>query len=159
MQHCEEAFDSRCRSRRRFQVKDWPLAIALCCAHTVGCADQLPARHPVNGQVLQAHKPLAEAMVVLHPKEGSFAAAQKPIAYTDAAGRFNMTTFQQGDGAPAGQYWITVELRAPRQAGEEVVRDGRNMLPPRYAMPNTSGLQVDVKVGANEIPPIDLPLK
>lgn len=132
------------------------LQIAALLAAAAGCGEAGVTCHPVKGQVLQGNKPLGEAMVVLHPQGGDGALKQKPIAYTDADGRFRMTTFQSNDGAPAGPYAITVELRAPRTVGEEVVRDGRNLLPPRYADPATSGLKVDVVEGENVIPPIDV---
>jgi hypothetical protein len=132
------------------------LQIAALSVAALGCSEPEVTCHPVSGQVLQAKEPLAEAMVVLHPLDAATTLEQKPIAYADADGRFWMTTYQSGDGAPTGAYAITVELRAPRSAGEEVVRDGRNLLPPRYASPETSGLKVNVVDGENIIPPIDV---
>ena len=125
---------------------------------TAGCSESRPTCYPVHGQVTQNKKQLAEAIVVLHP-QGRSPTAQKPLAHTDADGRFQVTTFAPGDGAPPGSYAVTIELRAPRQAGEEIIRDGRNLLPARYANPATSDFTVDVKEGENEIPAIDLPLK
>jgi hypothetical protein len=101
-----------------------------------------------------AGKPLAEAMVVFHPVEGSVEGDHKPLAYTTDEGRFDMTTYLTGDGAPAGKYEITVELREPRVVGEETIRDGRNLLPPKYSRPDTSGLTCTVAEGENELPPI-----
>jgi hypothetical protein len=40
--------------------------------------------------------------------------------------------------------------------GEELVRDGRNLLPARYSRPETSGLQYEVVVGENQVPPLAL---
>jgi hypothetical protein len=129
------------------------LALAL-----VGCGEAGPVCHPVRGQVVQNGRPLAEAMVVLHPaNEGEV--SQRPIAYADAEGEFAVTTLKSGDGAPAGRYHITVELRAPRLAGEETIRDGKNLLPARFSDPATSGLSYEVKPGDNLIPPIAVPAK
>jgi hypothetical protein len=132
---------------------------AIAAAPLSGCGsnDHLPPRFPVRGQVLQAGKPIADAIVTLHPSSSSPDLTQRPIAYSDAEGRFSMTTFETGDGAPTGKYAITVEWRAPRTVGEEVIRDGRNLLPPRYSEPETSKLNVNVTEGDNEIPPIDIP--
>jgi hypothetical protein len=130
----------------------WGGIIAL-----AGCSGSTgPVCYPVQGQVTLDGKPLVEAMVVLHPLSGMVDGGQKPIASTDAEGRFATTTFQSGDGAPPGDYAITVELRAQRMAGEELIRDGRNMLPPRYARPESSGFRCTVGEGENELPPIDL---
>lgn len=135
------------------------LSAGIVGALLAGCGSQenLPPRFPVHGQVLQAGQPVAEAIVTLHPNAPSPDLRQRPIAYSDAQGRFSLTTFQTGDGAPAGEYAVTVELRAPRTVGEEVVRDGRNLLPDRYSKPESSKLTFSVTEGKNEIPPIDIP--
>lgn len=110
----------------------------------------------MRGQVRQAGKPLAEAIVTLHPRDAPAEHSQKPIGYSDANGQFALSTYAASDGAPAGQYAITIELRAPRTVGEEVIRDGRNLLPARYANPSTSQLSATVTEGENELPPIDI---
>ena len=131
--------------------------IALAILAGCGAKNQLPARFPVRGQVLQAGKPVADAIVTFHPVSPAVGVAQKPIAYSDGEGRFSLTTFETGDGAPEGEYAVTVELRAQRMVGEEVVRDGRNLLPVRYGKPDTSKLTFKVAAGENEMPPIDMP--
>lgn len=130
------------------------LAIAVGCSAKTG-----PACFPVHGTVLLDEKPLAEAMIVLHPAGGDMEGKQKPVAYSDAAGRFAVSTRVLGDGAPPGEYSITVELRAPQTLGEETVRNGPNLLPSRYAQPVTSGLRCTVANSENELPPIDLTAK
>ncbi len=103
---------------------------------------------------MRGGKPLAEAMVVFHPLEPKSRIHPKPMAYCDEQGRFQLMTYQAGDGAPAGRYAITVELRAPRPIGEEIVRDGPNTLPARYGRPETSPLALQVVEGDNEVPPL-----
>jgi hypothetical protein len=123
----------------------------------IGCgsADEI-ACAPVRGQVLLGGKPLAEAMVVFHPLDQPPLKAPQPVAYSDGDGRFALTTLKTGDGAPAGRYAVTIELRAARLVGEELVRDGRNLLPPQYGNPQRSPLKCVVVVGDNEIPPINI---
>ena len=129
--------------------------VALWC---IGCGSPSgPACAPVKGRISFKGKPLAEAMVVLHRADGDVEGNQKPMAYTDATGAFELTTFSHNDGAPPGEYAITVELRAPQLVGEETVRNGPNLLPPRYARPESSGLNFTVTEGNNEIPPIEIP--
>ena len=122
----------------------------------VGCGPKQGVEcFPVSGTVLLNNQPLPEATVVLHPASG-VSEVQRPIGETDATGRFTLTTLQPADGAPAGEYQVTVVQRALVQKGEEMVRDGANQLPPRYAQPATSGLKVTVAEGTNELPPLQL---
>lgn len=115
-----------------------------------------PVCHPVEGKIIYQNQPLAEAMVVFHPVTAPTEKSPQPIATTDGAGRFELTTFKAGDGAPLGEYAITVELREPRQIGEEVVRDGPNLLPLKYALPAETPLRHKVIPGKNEVPEIKL---
>jgi len=128
---------------------------ALCwlagCSHSHG-----PECFPVRGQVSYKGKPLADAMVVLHRVGGDIEGNHKPIAYTSATGSFVVSTMRPGDGAPSGEYAITIELRAPQTIGEEVVRNGPNLLPAKYAVPASSNLKFVVERGENEIPAINL---
>jgi len=121
------------------------------CSHPKG-----PECVPVSGKISYKGKPLAEAMIVLHPLDGNVEGNHKPIARSAADGTFSLTTFKSNDGAPPGRYAITVELRAPQMVGEEVVRNGENLLPVKYSKPETSGLRVAVEQGSNEVPPINL---
>ncbi len=103
---------------------------------------------------MQDGKPLAEAMVVFHPQGDRPPDTPKPLAQCDEQGGFTLSTFHSNDGAPAGSYAITVELRAPRQVGEEITRDGPNLLPAGFADPQTTPLRYQVEAGENEVPPL-----
>lgn len=122
----------------------WPL-VAAAVVLAVGCSDGGRERFPVHGRVTFNGKPVAEAMVVFHRQAGVSDDRQKPIAVTDPNGTFALTTDRPGDGAAPGKYAITVELRAERMVGEELVREGRNLLPARYARPESSGLTCHVE--------------
>ena len=43
-----------------------------------------------------------------------------------------------------------------REDGDEVVREGRNLLPDKYRRPKTSGFEFTVRAGDNEVPVLDL---
>lgn len=94
-------------------------------------------------------------MVVFHPLEAQVTEAMKPVAYTDDGGRFRLTTDSPGDGAPAGDYAITIVCREKTRTGVEKVK-GRNLLPSRYSKPETSGLRYRVQEGKNELPAFEL---
>jgi hypothetical protein len=126
------------------------LVLVLLAASGVSCSSANGVRlYPVRGQVLYRGRPVAGAMVVLHPL-GQTAAGQKPLAYADAEGRFGLTTDRPGDGVPAGEYAVTVERREKTRSGAEKVR-ARNLLPARYSKPETSGLRCRVQEGPTEL--------
>ena len=95
------------------------LVLASVCL--VGCSGepQEPV-YSVHGQVLWEGQPLADALVVLHrlDRQGC-----NLTAHTDSAGRFEMTTYQPGDGDPLGLYAATVEYRELVQEGDERMRN------------------------------------
>jgi len=122
----------------------------------VSCSSSARVRlYPVQGQVVYNGRPVVKAMVVFHPLEELPAGVQKPIAYTDAEGRFRLTTNVPGDGALAGEYAVTVELREKTATGVEKV-GGRSLLPVRYSKPNSSGLRCQVQEGPNDLAPFML---
>lgn len=143
-----------------------PMAIArIPCAWAVlaviaGCSGETgPQCFPVRGEVRLDKQPLAEAMIVFHPLDSDEPEMQKPLAYSDHEGNFEVTTNQPQDGAPPGEYAITVELRELKQDGDVMIRDGRNLLPERYRDPAKSGLRFVVEAEPNEVPVIDLESK
>jgi len=135
------------------RVISWGLLLTVALA---GCGKRDVPTHPVRGQVHYRGQPVAEARIAFHCVDQSPQAANQPIAITDAQGRFTLTTMKQGDGAPLGEYAITIELRDLITVGEEQVRDGRSLLPERYRTPEKSGLRFRVGKGENEVPRIDI---
>jgi len=122
-----------------------------------GCGDAEPERvatYPVEAVVTFQGKPIPGAFVALHPKQPS-AEVPTPRASVNADGALIVTTFNGGDGAPAGEYIITVEWYKPIKSGADVV-PGRNVLPAKYASPQTSDLLITVSADTNKLPPIDL---
>ncbi len=133
--------------------------LLLVCPVFAGCGEALPTLAPVSGTITQAGKPVAEAKVTLFPQGERLAGLPLPIAITDESGNFSITTISSNDGALPGTYTVTVELRAPRRAGEELVRDGRHLLPPRYADPATSGIVKEVTAEPNQWETIELSVR
>lgn len=125
--------------------------VATSCSRSTG-----PVCYPVSGRIAFKGQPVAEAMVVLHRVGGDVEGHHKPIAYTRADGAFQLTTIKRNDGAPPGDYIITVELRTPKTVGEEAVRSGPNLLPAQYSKPESSNLKYSVVAGDNQIPTIEV---
>ena len=131
------------------------LLLAVTFVLLTGCSSAA-ARYPVHGQMLMQDQPVAEAMVVFHPQFETSPGDPKPLAITDAEGKFQLTTLHANDGALPGDYRITVELRQERVSGEEFVRDGPNVLPPQYAKAATTPLKFTVAAQNNQVPPLIL---
>ena len=96
-------------------------------------------------------KPLADAQVVFHPVDGA-ATAPKPRGKTDANGEFALTTYDGNDGAPAGQYRVSVELWKTVSSDTGPA----NQLPAKFADPAKSGLTATVNAGPTELQPFVL---
>jgi hypothetical protein len=65
--------------------------------------------------VLLDGKPLAGGIVILHPLEDVELGDAKPRALVDADGWFKVYTFRTDDGAPAGQYAVSILPKAPKR--------------------------------------------
>jgi hypothetical protein len=112
--------------------------------------------YPVQGQVLVKGRPAAQAQVTFHPVADGGPEAVRPVGHVDPQGRFRLTTYAEGDGAPEGEYRVTVQwFLATRVRGSDEHRSV-NYLPARYARAETSGLSATVTRGENNLPVIEL---
>jgi hypothetical protein len=125
-----------------------PMSVASC---------RTRVRHevvPVTGRVLVNGEPPERALVVLHPVGGA-AGAIRPHAEVGPDGRFTVSTYATNDGAPPGEYLVTVEWwRHSGRSGDD--SPPTNRLPPRYAVPQTSGLHARVGNGPTDLPTFEL---
>ncbi len=145
-------------SKSSNKVRRWVLvAASLLCGLAVGCSGskQTPV-YPVRGQVLLNGKPLPQAIVTFHPN-GAGPDAPAPSAQTDAEGRYTLTSFESGDGAPEGDYAVSLVCFRARELRKGSDEDSaRNIVPVRYANAATSRLTAKVSPGANELPPLQV---
>jgi 5-hydroxyisourate hydrolase-like protein (transthyretin family) len=61
---------------------------------------------PIKGQVLVDGQPAANLAVRCVPLEGPNTALPTPSDFTDDQGRFEISTYESGDGAPPGEYQL-----------------------------------------------------
>jgi hypothetical protein len=108
---------------------------------------------PVTGKVVLGDRPVANATVVFHPVGGEGPDEARPRGTTRADGTFAVTTYDGNDGAPAGEYRVTVELWLSSGRGDE---GPTSRLPAKYARPDTSGLVATVAAGPNELKPFTI---
>jgi hypothetical protein len=113
-----------------------------------------PELFPVQGQLFLEQKPAYKAVVWFHPLGESGPAVACPHACVKEDGSFEVGTYKDNDGAPAGRYRLTVIWRVPPKSGDE---DGANLIPVRYMDPEKAGLPVvSVPPGPTVLPPIHL---
>lgn len=138
----------------------WQLAAILALA--AGCDQSDPNRpktYPVSGTVTYNGQSLADANLNFQHAAGSASA----FAKTDETGRYELMTFEQGDGAVPGDYKVAItKYPAPptiavASVGDYVPPDNRarspakNMLPRKYSNPKSSGLTATVTEGSNTV--------
>jgi hypothetical protein len=121
-------------------------------------ASQGPKLYPVKGQVFLKDRPATGARLVLVPVDDP--KAEKPSAIVDENGSFQLATRQPGDGAPAGEYGVSItwfERRKIDPQKEDDTQQFVDKLGGRYADPKASKLKVKITEGPNELPPFKLP--
>lgn len=122
-----------------------------------GCADPTLERTPtfrVSGTLTHQGRPMSGAFVTLHPVS-PVTDFPTPRGSVGADGSLRVSTYTANDGAPAGDYLITVEWYKPQNNNGELV-PGPNVIPRRFASPKTSQLGVHVAERETVIPPISL---
>jgi hypothetical protein len=119
---------------------------------TSGCGNGRPPTYEVHGQVFAGDRPAAHALVTFHPVDDNRKEAVHPTATVDDNGNYTLTSFTLGDGAPEGEYQVTVVwyLAVPSRASADEYLT-RNFLPERYGKAETSKLRATVKKGKNEL--------
>ncbi|MCC6493768.1 MAG: hypothetical protein IT424_12200 [Pirellulales bacterium] len=122
-------------------------------AATIGCDEAQPPRvavYPVRGRITFKGQPALGALVALHPQAGPREDVPTPRASVGKDGSFTLTTFVGGDGAPAGNYVLTVKWYKPVKNGPDVVA-GPNVIPRKYAHPHTSDKIITIAAGENDL--------
>jgi hypothetical protein len=135
------------------------LTFALCgLIATSGCGgSSKPATVPATGKVtFKKTKPAAGAMVVFHPVSPDMEKliGGKPTARkVNDDGTFTLTTYEDGDGAPEGEYGVTIQWEAKAREGKlslggEGAPAGRSMInEAKYGNPQKPFTKVTVKKG------------
>lgn len=110
--------------------------------------------HPVVGTIQFQGQPAAGAFVSLYPK-AAIEGVPNPRATVSKDGSFVVSTFDGNDGAPEGEYVVTVQWYRPVRQGGDLV-GGPNVIPPKYGSPRTSNVTVRIAAGENRLPTIKL---
>lgn len=122
-----------------------------------GCGENLsvPRTAPVSGSVTSKGKPAPGIRVKFHPQFEMGKVKFTPYGETGPEGRYVLNTGAPGNGAPVGDYIVTIEK--PRSGtdanGLEAEVDD---LKGKYSDPQKSQFKVSVKSGENVVPPFDI---
>jgi hypothetical protein len=122
------------------------LALANSSCSRTDATDREPV-FPVRGKVLVQGQPADNALVIFHPQESSDAEMIRPNGRAQADGSFTVGTYETGDGAPAGEYLVTITWPEP-VTGNQDPDLAPDRLQGRYADPVRSKLRA--KVGPEE---------
>ena len=127
----------------------------------VGCGTpegQLPT-YRTTGTVLLRGQPAVGAYVVLHPQFEYDKEADPPNGAVNEDGTFVISTYREGDGAPAGTYKVAILPPADFEEGITLQVTKKEGPDPAYEAtkdPETSGLLVTIEKGRNTLPPFNL---
>lgn len=98
------------------------LLLAGLCGLLTGCGDtSKPAVVPATGNVtFKKTKPAGGALIVFHPTDPALEKQMggKPFATVQEDGTFKLTSYAEGDGAPEGEYGVTVQWNAKPKDGK-----------------------------------------
>lgn len=123
----------------------------------MGCSSgEVPAVpvFPTTGRVVFEGRPAAGAFLTFHPKsDGGRTSPSTATAGTDGA--FSLTTETKDDGAPAGEYAVTVTWSPPVKRGGELVA-GPDLIPKRYGRVETTPLRATIAETANALEPFEI---
>lgn len=116
--------------------------------------------HPVTGRLTVNGVPAAGAIVRLYP-ETPQAGAKHPLlpsGRVDQQGTYQLTTYENDDGAPVGDYTVAIEWPDPdwRPPGGGIPPPPPDRLQARFSDPEQSAIEVSVTEGENRLEPIVL---
>lgn len=129
------------------------VTLGLCLLATSGCGGgqdkwekKRPKLYPASGTVLLEGAPLQDALVIYHA--GDVAAQGR----TDGDGKFTLTTFDDGDGAPEGShkvtisktesYYIPTKYDTPSEPSKALMQ--KQLLPKTVTQPDTTPFTAQV---------------
>jgi len=117
----------------------------------VGCGGEAPpfrkATSPAKGKLtVDGTAPGSGIQIQCHPTAGPDATHPTVSAIeSDADGNFSISTYQAGDGLPAGDYTLTFTWQEFNVMSRSY--SGKDKLNGRYADPKTSPIKLSVKDG------------
>jgi hypothetical protein len=118
-----------------------------------GCGEgERPSAYPVSGHLFIEGQPAARAQIAFHPMNTR--QVSRPVAITEPDGSFHLMTYAAGDGAPQGEYVVTIFWRDEKIPFDECAGDDlkkHDRLCGLYLDSRTSVLRATVQAGSNDL--------
>lgn len=123
-----------------------------------GCGSDQTKVYPVEFQVTVQGKPAVGATVIFHPVGKADPKTPLPMGKVDQSGTVKLSTFAQNDGAPAGEYTITVTWHDVYSTPDQVnAVSPRDKLNGKYSKPDApSAPRATVEKQPNTLRPLQL---
>lgn len=125
----------------------------------VGCGNSTltpPKTVPVSGSVTQNGKPVPGIRVKFHPQFKMGKREFIPYGETGADGKYVLNTGSPGNGAPKGEYLVTLEMPYTGVDPKDGLETELDRLKGAYSDPKKTEWAVTVKDGANVIDPFQI---
>jgi hypothetical protein len=116
-----------------------------------GCGKKGPQPYPVKGTLRVNGEPAVGALIAFHATP-PFAKTLVPTGVVDAEGNFHLTSFAAKDGAPVGEYKVSIMWPVRRRG----IRPEGDRLNGAYVNPDNTGLTAHVEAKDNVLPPFEL---
>lgn len=120
-----------------------------------GCSDgsSPPATTPVSGTVSYKGQPLGKGTVTFQPADKGEGVQRPALGEIGADGRYQLSTFTQGDGALPGNYHVLVTSFVSDPTAEEYAEGAKreSAIPEKYSNALTSGMTKEVPSGSSGI--------
>jgi hypothetical protein len=124
-----------------------------------GCDNGRKPVYPVRGTLTDADgKPMRGAIVTFCPAASVLDNDGKPAGFCDDEGNFSLTTYANDDGAPAGDYVVTLEWRVATDTPTRPRKPPPDRLNGRFSNPAGSPLRATIVKGKNVVE-LKLPLR
>jgi 5-hydroxyisourate hydrolase-like protein (transthyretin family) len=138
------------------------IALSLLALNSVGCGGGNSNEKQVfaiKGTVTVDGKPVEQIQVALHDKAGlDNKQPTYPQGFTDAQGNIRISTYADGDGAPAGEYNVTFTWQEYNLMSRGF--SGPDKLNKKYSDPKTASFSVTLGPGKpNDMGKVELTTK
>jgi hypothetical protein len=120
-----------------------------------GSGKSLPPQYPVRGKVVSKGQPAAEAIVTLHAASpGASKVAPRGVTATD--GTFVIGSRLKDDGAPEGEYAVTIVWPQAQDPQKQFENTPPDRLEGRYNDAKNPKWRVHIAAGKNDLGPFEV---
>lgn len=151
------------------QISAVMLLLAAVAAGATGCGDGRLKVSKVRGKVVYKGQGVPNTTVIFVPVGETVQALGKmrPFAYGQPDGQFEIKTYVEGDGAPPGQYRVSIIAPAGGPGGSKKDRPADDQssatsvqipatVANKFKSAETSGIEVTIHEGENNLDPFEL---